>query len=54
MEDIIFDNDDILFELPFITLNGEITGFSMDGNNFDLEQEPIIFNNKETSHIFVT
>ena len=54
MEDILFDSDEIIFDLPFIVLGGEITGYSMDGNNFNFEQTQVIKDNIETSHIFIS
>jgi hypothetical protein len=54
MEDILFETNEMIFDLPFIILGGEITGYSMDGNNFDFEQDQIIKTDIETSHIFIT
>jgi hypothetical protein len=54
MDDILFETEDFITLLPNFPLGGEILSFSMDGNNYDFEQEPIVFDNKETSHIFIT
>lgn len=55
IEDITFEEVKfVLFELPFGPIGGEITGYSMDGSNYDFEQEQIIKTDIETSHIFIT
>jgi len=36
MEDIIFENDSFVIELEKEEEGGEITSYSMDGDNYDL------------------
>ena len=54
IDDILFEDEVFLQEIPLPSLGGEITGFSMDGSFFNFESEPVVITNKETVSISIS
>jgi hypothetical protein len=54
IDDILFLEINFLEEVPIGPLGGDIIGFSMEGNNYNFIQDPIVFTNKETAHIYIS
>lgn len=54
IEDILFESEQFVMDIPLPPLGGEIEAYSMDGNNYDYLSEIVQVDNKETSKIYIT